>query len=193
VTSSGNSSALVKLMFWQNYLPHLSFKERKIFYENFLSKQGFTDLNNAELMNQVDIKNYLYTNILKKSDLASMLNSLEVRPVFLDNRIYNFSKTLKFNDNVDLFNEKKFLKTQLLLEFQNYEIRKKQGFSHDFGSWSDDIAIPYLKKNWNGMKHIDNLLKYLQNSNDNNYLKSRYIWRYYSFLKWVENNKISIN
>ena len=193
VTSSRNSSTLVKLLFWQNYLPHLSFEERKIFYERFLIKQGFDNLNNTELMSQVDIKNYLYTNILKKSDLASMLNSLEVRPVFLDNRIYNFSKTLKLNDNVNLFNEKKFLKNQLLLEFQNYEIKKKQGFSHDFGGWSDDIAIPYLKKNWNDLKHINSLLKYLENSNDNNYLKSRYIWRYYSFLKWIENNRISIN
>ena len=53
----------------------------------------------------------MYTNILKKSDLASMLNSLEVRPVFLDNRMYRHSKNLLLKNNVTFLNEKIFKKT----------------------------------------------------------------------------------
>jgi len=190
--SAKNSEALVKLLFWQNYLPHIDYKKRENIYRNLLNSQKFNDLNNINHLSEVDIKNYMYTNILKKSDLASMLNSLEVRPVFLDNRMYRHSKNLLLKNNVTFLNEKKYLKKQLLNELKNYSIGVKHGFSHDFGSWIENVATPYLNKNWLELDEIRILFNYLEKTDDNNYLKSRYIWRYYSFLKWIDNNQLTL-
>ena len=190
--SAKNSEALVKLLFWQNYLPHIDYKKRQNIYRNLLNSQKFNDLNNINHLSEVDIKNYMYTNILKKSDLASMLNSLEVRPVFLDNRMYRHSKNLLLKNNVTFLNEKKYLKKQLVNELKNYSIGVKHGFSHDFGSWIENVATPYLNKNWLELDEIRILFNYLEKTDDNNYLKSRYIWRYYSFLKWIDNNQLTL-
>ena len=43
----------------------------------------------------IDLNFYLYTNVLPKVDVASMANSLEVRPPYLDDRIQSYAQNNK--------------------------------------------------------------------------------------------------
>ena len=67
--------------------------------------------------------------ILTKSDRASMMNSLEVRSVFLDNKIADFCMSLpnhfKFKKGIKKYILKKLLKDKLPQDILN---RKKKGF-----------------------------------------------------------------
>ena len=53
---------------------------------------------------------YLQTNIIPKVDYASMKNSLEIRPPFLDERIIKFALSIDNNTNVSFFNTKLLLR-----------------------------------------------------------------------------------
>ena len=76
----------VQILIWQS--PYSQFKDSDI---NELKNEISNYINNKETLSQnlrnVDLNNYLYTNILPKVDIASMANSLEVRPPFLDERM----------------------------------------------------------------------------------------------------------
>ena len=77
--------------------------------------------NDLNIIRDLDIVNYLYSNILKKSDTASMLNGLEIRPVFLDNRIVNYAMNINLNKNVTLFSGKINLRKILNSPYQNFK------------------------------------------------------------------------
>jgi asparagine synthase (glutamine-hydrolysing) len=188
-----NLSLESKILLWQNYIPSEKLITQVNSYQDYLKDLNIEELDTLENLKKLDIDSYLYTNILKKSDTASMLNGLEVRPVFLDNRIINFSENLKFSDNVNSFDSKLFLKKLLKKELPNVQVYKKKGFAHDFGIWTDEVGLKYLKNNWLENEHVSNLISHLEEKNESNYFKSRYVWKYYSIFKWLDLNKVEIN
>ena len=182
-----------KILLWQNYMPSEEIQPQKNAYQEFLRNLELNEVNNLDNLRKVDMEGFLYTNILKKSDTASMLNGLEVRPVFLDNRIVNFSETLKFSQNVDSFKTKIFLRNILKNELPNLKLYKKKGFAHDFGNWTDEVGIKYLKNNWSENQEVANLIRHLSENNETAYFKSRHVWKFYSLFKWIDINGIRIN
>ena len=74
------------MLLWQNYLPSESLNGQMQTYAEYNKDLGFNKNFDYNDLRTFDIKNYLYSNILK-SDISWMLNSIEVRPVFLDDRI----------------------------------------------------------------------------------------------------------
>ena len=69
--------------------------------------------------------------------------------------------------------------------------KSKQGFSHDFDKWTDDVGVPFISKYKKDFEFVSNFQSNFHNNN-NFYLKSRATWSIYSILKWIEINKVSI-
>tara|TARA_B100001175_G_C19140448_1_gene463401 strand:- start:54 stop:593 length:540 start_codon:yes stop_codon:yes gene_type:complete len=179
-------------MLWQNYIPSEELERQILFYKNYINKLKFKenlDINDLRLF---EMNNYLYSNILKKSDISSMLNSLEVRPVFLDDRIVNYALNFQNRSNFNFIKSKIFLKKILRDEIKDYKFKKKHGFAHDFGEWSHKVGIKYLNDNWREVEEVDRFISYLEKNNDNEYFISRNVWKFYSLFKWMDLNRVKI-
>lgn len=187
----------VQMLIWQS--PYSQFKDSDI---NELKKEINNYINKKETLSHnlrnVDLNNYLYTNILPKVDIASMANSLEVRPPFLDERIVQFAISNKDTNNVSFKNSKLYLRNQLektkLNYLNNYE---KHGFGFPLVSWFKSYGLEEVKQ-----MYTDNNLVYLER--DQNYVKSlihsknlnfnnyRELWSYYVISKWLNKNNIKV-
>ena len=102
-----------------------------------------------------------------------MLNGLEIRPVFLDERIVNFAMNIDNKSNFNLLDSKVFLKKILNNELKNYNFKKKHGFAHDFGDWTEKVGLKYLQEEWIEIEEVNRLLNYLKKNNENDYFISR--------------------
>jgi len=106
------------------------------FESDFLSpidKLRETDLN--DIMKK-DIKNILAENYLRKTDYATMSNSLESRAPFLSKDIIQFSQNLHFKNKVSFIEKKIFLRKYAKNLLPKYIInKKKQGFEIPIKEW----------------------------------------------------------
>ena len=112
---------------------------QKSFFGNSFFEKNINDTNNNfssfRLLMMRDIITYLPSNLLVKTDRASMSNSLEIRSPFLDNDLVKLVWSLP--DNY-IFREtekvilKEILKDKLGHDFVN---RKKQGFEPPLYKW----------------------------------------------------------
>ncbi|MBN2730034.1 MAG: asparagine synthase (glutamine-hydrolyzing) [Bacteroidales bacterium] len=98
---------------------------------------------------RADMKMVLNGDMLRKTDLMSMANSLELRSPFLDYRIINFAFSLQSNWKVD----KKTGKRILLDAFQDIIPpsvlkRPKHGFEVPLGSWIQGDLLNELENSW---------------------------------------------
>jgi asparagine synthetase B (glutamine-hydrolysing) len=139
----------------------------------------------------IDLQTYLYTNILKKSDTASMLNGLEARPVFLDDRILDYSLSKSQKENTTLLKSKKELR-KVAASFTNIHNQRKQGFSHDFSSWINNIGIPFLNSIEDDQEIVTNFLNSIDSKENFNSIDERNIWRLFSFYKWIDINGVKL-
>tara|TARA_Y100000589_G_C26661873_1_gene430311 strand:- start:60 stop:494 length:435 start_codon:yes stop_codon:yes gene_type:complete len=82
-----------------------------------------------------DILTYLPSNLLVKTDRASMSNSLEIRSPYLDDEIVNFAWSLP--DEYIYKNEDKVILKSILREkfSEKLVFRKKQGFEPPLYKW----------------------------------------------------------
>ena len=82
-----------------------------------------------------DIITYLPSNLLVKTDRASMHNSLEIRSPYLDNDLVNL--VWSFPDNFILYKNEKIILREILKEKlgSNFVNRKKQGFEPPLYDW----------------------------------------------------------
>lgn len=185
-------SFLIDILFWQNntdlFSEEFAIKKYTDYIEQLNLDIKAKDLNSIR---ELDMMNYLYSNILKKSDISSMLNGLEIRPVFLDNRITEYAKKINLNKNVTLLSGKNNLRKILDDYISNVAKKSKQGFSHDFDKWTDEVGVPFVNKHKKDFEFVSNFQLNFQ-KNNNSYLKSRATWSIYSILKWIEINKVSI-
>ncbi len=183
---------LIDVLFWQNNTDLFSedFVNKK--YDEYISKLNLeTKDNDLNIIRDLDLVNYLYSNILKKSDTASMLNGLEIRPVFLDNRIVNYAMNINLNKNVNLFSGKINLRKILNSHLSKISRKSKQGFSHEFGIWTDEVGIPFINQYKNDFEFVSRFQLNYENYN-NQYLKSRTAWSIYSILKWIQINNVRV-
>ena len=184
-----------RLLFWQSFVSRndlLIDQQREIFQNHLTGLKARNTDDIFENIRLIDLQTYLYTNILKKGDISSMLNGLEIRPIFLDDRIIKYGLSNKASKNVGLFSTKTELR-KLLGQF-NKEVSKmkKHGFAHDFGSWTDTVGIPYLKKEFAGEKTFDLNFKTIENNNISKYKKERTVWKIYSIFRWLKENGVTI-
>jgi asparagine synthase (glutamine-hydrolysing) len=112
-----------------------------------------------------DLKTYLPNDILTKVDIASMMNSLEVRTPLVDRKIWEFAATIPPAYNIKFdgtnYQDKRVLKGILSRQFDSKFIyRKKMGFSIPIEKWlgkesgqlqdlmsSDLFLYEYFEKN----------------------------------------------
>ena len=82
-----------------------------------------------------DIITYLPSNLLVKTDRASMHNSLEIRSPYLDNDLVNLVWSLP--DNFIIYKNEKIILREILKEKlgSNFVNRKKQGFEPPLYDW----------------------------------------------------------
>lgn len=107
----------------KSYTPPYSIDDEKI----------FKDFNQILLEDQ---KNILPNDMLKKVDLMSMRNGMEVRPVFLDDWVIEYCNQLPVNTKLDGKKGKLILREQYAQHLpSNVFSRKKQGFEIPLEEW----------------------------------------------------------
>jgi asparagine synthase (glutamine-hydrolysing) len=137
--------------------------------------------------------------VLRKVDLMSMANSLEVRVPFLDKEIINFSNTINPEYGIKHKTPKIILR-QLLGQYIDKEITNlpKKGFSVPIAKWlknelKADFTKTVLEKPIYGAEFIDEkLLKQDLNSfytTDKN-INPWGIWHVYTWQKWAQKYKL---
>ena len=102
-------------------------------------EKKLTNLNNIvsdpRYLMMRDIITYLPSNLLVKTDRASMHNSLEIRSPYLDNDLVSLVWSLP--DNFILYKNEKIILREILKEKlgSNFVNRKKQGFEPPLYDW----------------------------------------------------------
>ena len=184
-----------KLLFWQSFSDrdgkNLS-KERSVLQDYLKTIELKSSKDTFENIRLIDLQTYLYTNILKKGDISSMLNGLEIRPIFLDDRIMKYALSNKVIKNINILSTKTELRKLLYSFSKEISKMKKHGFAHDFGNWTETEGMPFLTKNFNGEKILDSNLQQLKNKSMSKYKKERSVWKLYSIYKWLYENKVTI-
>lgn len=184
------------MLLWQSSYQNFDDEKLRII-SNEVKK--YISKNNKRINNyrNLDLNFYLYTNVLPKVDIASMSNSLEVRPPYLDERVQSFAINNKYSNNVSFLNTKIFLRKYIdssNLKFLNKS--RKQGFGFPISFWLKNFGIETIRQMFN-----ENELIFLEK--DYEYIKKlifkeiftpndeREIWSYFVFSKWFKNNNIS--
>jgi asparagine synthase (glutamine-hydrolysing) len=139
-----------------------------------------------------DIANYLAEDILKKVDLASMLNSLEVRVPFLDYRLVPTVLSLPDSCKIRYFKMKWLLK-KIASDYLPAAIvnRKKRGFTVPVSRWirHSDMIRQFITQR--GCYHGD-LVDYdyaqslLADHLDRKADNARQLWLIFVFNKWCD-------
>ncbi len=114
-------------------------RRRQLLSEHFVGADCLVDTPAGASLLSVqlnDIHNYLAEDILKKVDLASMLNSLEVRVPFLDHRLVAMVLSLPARYRIRYFRTKWLLK-KIASNYLPAAIvhRKKRGFTVPISAW----------------------------------------------------------
>ena len=165
----------------------------RVFYQNinpnYLQKEIFKFQNNSiEEIVHFDISTYLPNNILFKSDLVSMINSVELRVPFLDMDIYNFLQSYDFKFLKKNLNKKKLFHEMMNENSFYYPSSPKRGFDIPISEWVDAILKNYkIQKNLQEkvppLFNLDffnfNLNIKKKDERNNNFLYNRLI-----YLKW---------
>lgn len=151
---------------WINIVSYYNNSRRRFLwqdeYKQYFNREctlfnGFVeDFNKNTLVNKAqlfDIVNYLPSDILTKVDIASMMNSIEVRVPFIDNKVIEMA--LSVPEDINFKNAKDWdgkilLKNNLGKEFSHdFVYRKKQGFGVPLDRWYGENGPlynePYMK------------------------------------------------
>jgi asparagine synthase (glutamine-hydrolysing) len=144
--------------------------------ENIWKERVPNNLDFIQRLTRMDFENYLTDDILVKVDRSSMLNSLEIRSPFLDQRIVEFAfgkipSYLKTTESQRKIFLKELAKKILPKEL---DLNRKQGFSIPLdkwlrsGPWRDFFKAVLSDKNCIFDQAITNKLFVDQNKGHNN-------------------------
>ena len=105
-----------------------------------ISKYDNNSLTTLQRISIFEIKNYMNNTLLRDSDIFSMANSLEIRPIFLDHKLIEFALSIpdsfKIQHNTQKIILREFLKKKLPNEFFKSE---KKGFEFPYLLWMNGI------------------------------------------------------
>ena len=184
---------LAQIMIWQS--PLISFNEEELKVIKNTIIENYENILKNEVQN-LDLNNYMHTNILPKIDIAGMANGLEIRPPYLDDRIIKFQNSINVKNN-NLFKTKLFLREYIKetdIKFLNKY--KKHGFSFPLNIWFETqgrhFLVEMMKNNNNNFllfeKKID--LDFILQKNNLNNNELRLAWSIFVIIKWIEKNEI---
>ena len=137
------------------------------------------------------IRSYLSNNILVKSDMCSMANSLEIRAPLLDYELFNYVNLLPYEYFINKNYGKKILR-DLLSDMNipsNVIKRKKQGFGSPVKNILQNKQVneamhdSLLNKN----SKIFNFIDFDEAQKDIKYLDQK-VWTYFNFDLWLNYN-----
>ena len=124
IFNSTEISNIVKSNYSKIINNHNSIKTFRELYKNIDSND------NLNKLSYIDIKTWLPSDILVKTDRLSMANSIEVRSPFLNHKIIEKILSLNSRFKIDLFNKKKIIKKLSNNMLPNNIInKKKSGFN----------------------------------------------------------------
>ena len=182
-----------------NWMSQSSVEERKkLLGKNYIKENEIIKVQNEKNFLSIqlnDIHNYLAEDILKKVDIASMLNSLEVRVPFLDYRLVPLVLSLPEKYKIRFFKTKWILK-RLGKKYVPIKIinRKKRGFTVPLSKWirESDLIKNYVinrKYYTHNLINYDIVKKLLENHLKKVNNNSRVLWLVFIFNFWW--NKIN--
>ena len=181
----------------------LNTKDRLIVNKNFYNDESIHfnvkfqeyDNKNIDLKKRIfgfDLKNYLTNTLLRDSDVASMSNSIELRPVFLDHKLVELAASTTQYAKMEHDNSKIALrniyKKNTNLTYKN----KKKGFEIPFYKWLKNKKIYSLTNDLISKKNSIYHDVYLKNLKKN-MLNYNYQKETYNFLilnLWLDKKKI---
>lgn len=187
----------VQMLIWQS--PYNNFQKKDLDYLKKELKSYIESKNSInENLREIDLNNYLYTNILPKVDVASMANSLEVRPPFLDERIIQFALSNKNTNKVGVLNTKLYLRnyaSKTILSYLNNH--RKHGFGFPIVDWFknsglEEIKQMYYENNLVYLERDENHINFLISNKNLNFNDYRELWSYYVVSKWFNKNNVKL-
>lgn len=137
----------------------------------------------------VDTQFGLPNQILQKTDLASMYNSLEVRVPFLDTSVVEYALSLPSEYKITRTKQKRVLKRafedrlpEAILE------RNKQGFDMPIGEWFKNELADKFRETTTRMDtdlfEIRDILDVLDEHRNGNREYGKFLWSAYVFARW---------
>lgn len=137
----------------------------------------------------VDTYSGLPNQILHKTDLASMNNSLEVRVPFLDKNVVEYAMSLPLNYKITPRKQKRVLKRAFDDVLPNSILqRQKQGFDMPIGEWfKNELASEFRDTvtgvNTDLINHRE-VMRLFENHKRGESEHGKFIWSVYVFAHW---------
>ena len=190
------SDPYVQMLIWQS--PSTKFDDKSInLISSRLKEYISVDSDFYNNLRNIDLGLYLYSNILPKVDTASMSVGLEVRPVFLDDRIIEYAFSLKNSKNLSYFRNKIPLRKEIAktnLDFLNKE--KKHGFQFSLFNWYESVGKEYINRLYKSEYfNLYEAFLYEKEPLSNKQINSnilRMYWSVYVTNEWIIKNNIDI-
>ncbi|GGK74954.1 asparagine synthase (glutamine-hydrolyzing) [Haloarcula sebkhae] len=137
----------------------------------------------------VDTRFGLPNQILQKTDLASMYNSLEVRVPFLDQAVVEYALSLPSEYKITRTEQKRVLKRAFEDRLPDSILeRNKQGFDMPIGEWFKNELAGEFRDTITGMDtklfNPREVLDVRDEHVDGNHEHSKFLWSAYVFARW---------
>ncbi len=190
------SDPYVQMLIWQS--PSTKFDDKSInLISSRLKEYISVDSDFYDNLRNIDLGLYLYSNILPKVDTASMSVGLEVRPVFLDDRIVEYAFSLENSKNLSYFRNKIPLRKEIAktnLDYLNKE--KKHGFQFSLFNWYESVGKEYINRLYKSEYfNLYEAFLYEKEPSSNKQINSntlRMYWSVYVTNEWIIKNNIDI-
>jgi asparagine synthase (glutamine-hydrolysing) len=153
---------------------------------------------NSYMLN--DFKLFMVDDVLRKVDMMSMMNGLEVRVPLLDHRIVEKSLSINFNQKVSIL-KTKIIGRKIAKNFLSKEIinSKKRGFAPPLSQIMSDKIMEEMNDTFSSRSFREkNMYKknfitnYLLDRNKNKYKNQKLLLTIYILEKWMKNNAVSV-
>ena len=155
-----------------------------------------TGLTTLQRISIFEINNYLNNTLLRDSDINSMANSLEIRPIFLDHELIEFALSIP-----DEYKIHKNIQKKILVDFLKGLVpndvfnSKKYGFEFPYIIWMNGI----LNQKFNDLINNKEIKFFINSYFDKEYLNKlekrvykkklqAYDWSVFIFIYWYYKN-----
>lgn len=142
----------------------------------------------------VDSQFDLPNQILHKTDLASMYNSLEVRVPFLDTNVVEYAMSLPAQYKITRREQKRVLKVAFNDRLPDAILdRDKQGFDMPIGEWFKNELAPEFEETVSDLEtslfSTEDVLDVLEDHQSGSGEHGKFLWSVYVFARWHKRMK----